>query len=91
MEVLKTRHVGGEDRLILRRPSGGTFPVARDWTDRADPTMSELLGRPVVHDFQQLCELVQLIKDLGAVARGSIRNSEDSRKENLRHGHDHKS
>lgn len=71
LEVLKTRRVGCEDSFILRRPSGGTFPVARDWTDRADPTISELLGRPIVHDFDRLHSLAGLVKDLEDAARGS--------------------
>jgi hypothetical protein len=66
--VLKTRRVGSEDVLILRRPSGGTFPVVRDWTDTANPTMSDLLGRPIVHDFDQLHSLARLISDLDDAA-----------------------
>lgn len=64
LEVLKTRRVGGEDVLILRRSTGGTFPVAREWTDRAQPTMTDLLGRPIVHDPERLRELAKLIKAL---------------------------
>ena len=71
LEVLKARRVGREDRFILRRPSGGTFPVARDWTDRADPTMTELLGRPVVHDWGSLKALARLVEDLEAAHRDS--------------------
>ena len=69
LEVLKTRRVGGEDVLILRRPTGGTFPVARAWTDRAKPTMSDLLGRPVVHDADRLSELARLVKALDETER----------------------
>ena len=64
LEVLKSRRVGGEDQITIRRPGGGTFSVARDWTDRSDPTISDLLGRPVVHDLVRLLSLAKLAKDL---------------------------
>ncbi len=64
LEALRSRRVGGEDQITLRRPGGGTFPIARDWTDRSDPTTSDLLGRSVVHDFRRLLLLVKLVRDL---------------------------
>ena len=64
LEVLKSRRVGGEDQITLRRPEGGTFPVARDWTDRSDPTASDLLGRSVAHDPHRLLLLAKLVRDL---------------------------
>jgi hypothetical protein len=73
--VLKTRRVGGEDVLILRRPTGGTFPVPAEWTDRANPTVTELLGRDVVHDFDRLGELATLIKVLDEAARHRLPSS----------------
>ena len=79
LEVLNTRRVGGEDVLILRRPTGGTFPVPREWTDRARPTMADLLGRPVVHDFDRLHELANLIKALDEAAGRCLSSSATSR------------
>jgi len=36
--VLKTKRTGGVDTLILHGSGAGTFAVAREWTDRADPS-----------------------------------------------------
>jgi hypothetical protein len=39
-EVLKTRRLAGLDTLILRDLAHGSFSIARDWTDWADPIRS---------------------------------------------------
>jgi len=63
-ELLKTCRVGDRDVFIVRRPTGGTLPLPREWTDKAYPTISELLEQSVVHDFDQLLSLAQLIEDI---------------------------
>jgi Family of unknown function (DUF5372) len=45
-QVLKTRRVAGVDTLILRKLEFGTFSVAREWTDWADPSLCDSLGLP---------------------------------------------
>src|SRR5262247_1123375 len=45
-EVLKKRRVAGVDTLILRELERGSFSVAREWTDWADPTPYESLRLP---------------------------------------------
>jgi hypothetical protein len=38
--VVKKRRVAGVDTLILRGLEHGTFSIAREWTDWADPSLS---------------------------------------------------
>ncbi len=45
--VLKTRRIVGVDTLILRGLERGTFSVAREWTDWADPDPYSALGLPL--------------------------------------------
>jgi hypothetical protein len=64
-EVLKQRKVAGVDTLLLRELERGSFSVAREWTDWADPSASELLGVPPPRlDAHSLFELVTLIEQL---------------------------
>src|SRR5260370_42395663 len=37
-EVLKARRIAGIDTLLLRELDRGSFSIAREWTDRADPS-----------------------------------------------------
>ena len=63
--MLKTRRIGGVDTLILREPARGSFSVAREWTDLADPSLYEsldLLPRRLYADL--LLELAVLLKQL---------------------------
>jgi len=59
-EVLKKRRVAGVDTLILRESERGSFSVAREWTDWADPTMLP----PQKLDAHSLLELVTLLEML---------------------------
>jgi len=62
-EVLKKRHIAGVDTLILRELERGSFSVAREWTDWADPTLPDSLGFPPQRlDAQSLLELVTLLE-----------------------------
>jgi hypothetical protein len=62
-EVLKKRRVAGVDTLILRELERGSFSVAREWTDWADPTLSDSLGLPPQQlDAQSLLELGALLE-----------------------------
>ena len=64
-EVLKKRRVAGVDTLILRELERGSFSVAREWTDWADPTLSDSLGLPPQRlDVRLLLELVTLLEVL---------------------------
>ena len=64
-EVLKKRRVAGVDTLILRELERGSFSVAREWTDWADPTPSDSLGLPPQRlDAPSLLELVTLLEVL---------------------------
>ena len=64
-EVLKKRRVAGVDTLILRELQRGSFSVAREWTDWADPSLSDSLGLlPRRLDAQLLLELATLLEVL---------------------------
>ena len=63
--MLKKRRIAGIDTLILRELKRGTFSIARDWTDWADPALSDSLGLPPQRlDAQLLLELVTLLEVL---------------------------
>lgn len=64
-EVLKKRRVSGVDTLILRDREYGSFGIAREWTDWADPSVCEVLGFPSCRfDGELLFELVTLLEHL---------------------------
>jgi hypothetical protein len=64
-EVLKKRRIAGADTLILRELERGTFSVAREWTDWADPSLYDSLGFPLRRlDADSLFELVTLLDQL---------------------------
>ena len=64
-EVLKKRRVAGVDTLILRELKRGSFSVAREWTDWADPPPSDSFALPPRRlDAQSLFELVTLLEAL---------------------------
>jgi hypothetical protein len=64
-EVLKKRRVAGVDTLILRELERGSFSVAREWTDWADPSLSDSLGFPPRRlDAELLLELATLLEVL---------------------------
>ena len=61
--MLKKRRVAGVDTLILREFERGSFSVVREWTDWADPTLSDALGLPAQRlNVQSLLELVTLLE-----------------------------
>ena len=64
-EVLKKRRLAGSDMLILRDLERGSFSIAREWTDWADPSLSDSPGFPPRRlDAGLLFELVTLLEDL---------------------------
>jgi len=64
-QVLKTRRVSGVDTLILRELERGTFSIARNWTDWADPSPYGELGLPPRRlEGHSLLELVALLEEL---------------------------
>src|SRR5213080_1713569 len=61
-EVLKRRRIAGVDTLILRECERGSFSIAREWTDWADPPWYDSLGfQPLRLDADSLFELVGLL------------------------------
>jgi hypothetical protein len=63
--VLKKRRIAGVDTLILRDCERGTFSIAREWTDWADPSLYDSLGfQPQRLDAGSLFELVALLEEL---------------------------
>ena len=64
-EVLKERRSGGIDTLLLRELDRGTFSIAREWTDWADPSPYGSLGLlPRRLDPDSLLELAALLEHL---------------------------
>jgi len=65
--VLKTRRLAGVDTLILRGLERGTFSVAREWTDWADPDPYSALGLPPRRwDLDLLLDLANLLEQLSS-------------------------
>jgi hypothetical protein len=66
-EVLKKRRVAGVDTLVLRELKRGSFTVAREWTDWADPPQSDSLRfSPQRFDAESLLDLVTLLEALSS-------------------------
>jgi hypothetical protein len=62
---LKERRTAGIDTFLLRDPDHGTFSIARDWTDRANPSPYGWLGLPPRRfDADLLFELANLLEQL---------------------------
>jgi len=65
--VLKQRRVAGVDTLLMRECERGSFSVAREWTDWADPCPYAALGLPERRlDASSLSELVTLLEQLNS-------------------------
>jgi hypothetical protein len=65
--VLKIHRIGGVDTVILRGTSGGTFAVPLAWTDRAEPSPWQTIGKsPPLFSAQSLASLVELLDLLSA-------------------------
>jgi uncharacterized protein DUF5372 len=65
--VLKTRRVAGIDTLILRGLEHGSFSVAREWTDWADPDPYSALGLPPRRwNVDLLLDLVNFLEQLSS-------------------------
>jgi hypothetical protein len=77
-EVLKKRSVVGSDTLILRALERGTFSVARERTDWADPSPYDLVGvSPQRLDAESLFELVALLDQLATSNPSAPQNGID--------------
>jgi hypothetical protein len=64
-EILKVRRVAGVETFILRHPERGSYAVAREWTDRAEPTPYDPSSPPRLHfDVDRLVQLAALIGQL---------------------------
>src|SRR6266404_3801650 len=64
-QVLKERRTAGIDTLLLREQDRGTFSIAREWTDWADPSPYGALGLPPQRlDANSLLELAFLLEQL---------------------------
>ena len=63
--VPKKRRIAGNETLILRGLDCGTFSVAREWTDWADPSPADSLKLPLRRlDAESLLALVTLLEQL---------------------------
>jgi hypothetical protein len=66
-QVLKARRIAGIDTLLLRELDRGSFSIAREWTDWADPSPYCLLDlAPRRLDAGSLIELATLLEQLTA-------------------------
>jgi hypothetical protein len=64
-QVLKARRIAGIDTLLIRELDRGSFSIAREWTDWADPSPYCLLGlAPRRLDAALLFELATLLEQL---------------------------
>jgi uncharacterized protein DUF5372 len=64
-QVLKARRIAGIDTLLLRELDRGSFSIAREWTDRADPSSYSSLDLPPRQlDAESLFELAALLEQL---------------------------
>ena len=64
-QVLKARRIAGIDTLLLRELDRGSFSIAREWTDWADPSPYDSLGLPPQRlDADSLLELASLLEQL---------------------------
>jgi hypothetical protein len=64
-EVLKKRRIAGVDTLILRECKRGSFSIAREWTDWADPSGYDPPELPLRRfEAGPLFELVALLEQL---------------------------
>ena len=64
-QVLKERRSAGIDTLLLRELDRGTFSIAREWTDWADPSPYCSLDLPPRRlDADSLFELATLLEQL---------------------------
>ena len=67
--VLKTRRVSGVDTLIVRGTTGGTYALARDWTDLADPSPYTSAEASPHLRFDCLLALAELVRKLDSPER----------------------
>jgi len=66
-QVLKARRIAGIDTLLLREVDRGSFSIAREWTDWADPSLYGSLGLPARRlDADSLLGLATLLEQLAA-------------------------
>ena len=64
--------------MILRELERGTFSVAREWTDWADPSLYDSLGLPLRRlDADSLFELVALLDQLAISNHSAIQKRID--------------
>jgi hypothetical protein len=61
--------VSGIDTVIVRGTTGGTYALARDWTDLADPSpYTRVEGQASLHlRFDSLIALAELIRKLDSI------------------------
>jgi len=61
---LKARRIAGIDTLLLRELDRGSFSIAREWTDWADPPSYSPNLPPRRLDAELLFELATLLEQL---------------------------
>ena len=71
LQILKARQISGVQTLILRGPSGETFVVNQDWTDRAEPSANSSLNiGDSIRNAQSLLALAELVENIRPQNRG---------------------
>lgn len=77
-EVLQKRRIAGIDTLILRQVERGTFSIAREWTDWADPSPYDSVGLSAQRvNAESLFELAALLEQLARSNRSAIKKEID--------------
>ena len=62
---MKARRIAGIDTLLLRELDRGSFSIAREWTDWADPSPYNSFDLPPRRlDAESLIELATLLEQL---------------------------
>jgi hypothetical protein len=65
--------MAGVECLLLRTPAGGIISVAREWTDKADPSpCGGDPGNAPILDAQRLLSLAELLHQLSLDKAGGV-------------------
>ncbi|SCA64257.1 Uncharacterized protein SCG7086_DD_00010 [Chlamydiales bacterium SCGC AG-110-P3] len=64
-EILRSRSINESEVFSLKKSSGGTIAVPRDWTDQRLPS-----GDSSILDIECLLKLIKLLTDISKTERG---------------------
>ena len=73
--ILKTRAVGSIETLVLEGSCLGSFSVAKEWTDKAPPSLytDHQENLPIL-DFESLLDLKAVVLRLDSIAKKGVDN-----------------